>query len=326
MQDQTKTAKPGQAPVAEALSIVLPAYNEAAIIDKIVTRLRELFPAAELIVVDDKSEDDTALKASEAGARVVRHHYNMGNGAAIKTGARAAVGDVIVFMDADGQHDDRDIPRLLEKIDHGYELVIGARGRESQASRTRGFGNRLLNGLASLLTGFPIPDLTSGFRAVRRKTFMEFIYLLPNGFSYPTTSTMAFLRSGYPVGYVPIRARSRVGKSKINLIRDGIKFLVIVMKITTLFSPMRFFLPASIFFFILGLGRYLYIYWQSGQFSSMAGVLFITSVLVFLIGLISEQITALHYGISKSTIDDGNRPGQAPPVSRSAAGKSSQQG
>lgn len=304
MQDQTKTAKPGPDPVAAAPSIVLPAYNEAAIIDRIVIRLRDLFPAADLIVVDDKSEDDTALKASEAGARVIRHHYNMGNGAAIKTGARAAMGDVIIFMDADGQHDDRDIPRLLEKIDQGYDLVIGARARESQASWARDFGNRLLNGLASVLTGFPILDLTSGFRAVRRRTFMEFVYLLPNGYSYPTTSTMAFLRSGYPVAYVPIKARSRIGKSKINLVRDGIRFLVIVMKITTLFSPMRFFLPASLFFFVLGLGRYLYVYWFSGQFSNMAGVLFVTSVLVFLIGLISEQVTALHYGISRSKIDE----------------------
>ena len=281
------------------LSIVLPAYNEAAIIGTIVQRLLDLFPKAELVVVDDKSEDDTAIKAQEAGARVVRHHYNMGNGAAIKTGARNAKGDIIVFMDGDGQHDDRDIPELVKKIEEGYELVIGARAPDTQANWIRALGNTMLNKFASLMTSFTILDLTSGFRAVRRKTFQDFIYLLPNGYSYPTTSTMAYLRSGLPVAYVPIRARSRVGKSKINLFKDGARFLVIIMKVTTVFSPMRIFLPASLLFFCLGLGRYLYFFIQTGQFSNMAGVLFVTSVLIFLIGLVSEQVTALHYGSSR---------------------------
>lgn len=283
---------------AVTISIVLPAYNEAEIIGTIVTRLLAGFPDAEIIVVDDCSQDDTAEKARRAGARVISHHYNMGNGAAIKTGARHATGKIIVFMDGDGQHDDRDIASLLEKISDGYELVVGARAPETQASWMRRVGNKLLNGLASAMTGFPVLDLTSGFRAVRNSTFEEFLHLLPNGYSYPTTSTMAYLRSGYPVTYVPIRARKRVGKSKINLVRDGVRFLVIVMKVATLFSPMRIFLPASLLFFGLGLSRYLYYYLQTNQFSNMAGVFLITSVLVFLIGLISEQITTLHYGLS----------------------------
>jgi len=282
-----------------AFSIVLPAYNEAEIIGKIVSRLQTRYPEAEILVVDDKSEDETAAIAERAGARVIRHLYNMGNGAAIKTGARHATGDIIIFMDADGQHDDRNIPVLIDQINAGYELVIGARAPESQASIFRGIGNSVLNVFASLMTGFRIADLTSGFRAVRRDAFMEFLHLLPNGFSYPTTSTMAFLRSGYPVAYIPIKARKRVGKSKINLIRDGMRFLVIVMRVATLFSPMRIFLPVSLLFFGLGLGRYLYFYFQTNQFSNMAGVLFVTSVLVFLIGLVSEQITALHYGLSR---------------------------
>lgn len=281
------------------LSIVLPAYNEAGIIKKIMERLRAQYPKAEIIVVDDKSEDDTAEIAEQAGARVIRHLYNMGNGAAIKTGARHATRETIVFMDADGQHDDRDISRLIDKVEEGYDLVIGARSADTHASLFRGLGNKLLNLFASVMTGHRILDLTSGFRAVRRGPFSEFLYLLPNGFSYPTTSTMAFLRSGHPVAYVPIKARKRVGKSKINLVRDGMRFLVIVMRITTLFSPMRLFLPLGLLFFALGLGRYLYFYVQTGQFSNMAGVLFVTSVLIFLIGLISEQITALHYGLSR---------------------------
>jgi glycosyltransferase involved in cell wall biosynthesis len=290
--------KSGEMPQS-TLSIVLPAYNEAEFIEKIVSRLRTRYPEAEILVVDDNSADDTAAIAEQAGARVVRNHYNMGNGAAIKTGARNASGEIMVFMDADGQHDDRDIPRLIEKIEEGYDLVVGARDSDSQASVFRGLGNKLLNLFASIMTGHRIHDLTSGFRAVRRKPFMEFLYLLPNGFSYPTTSTMAFLRSGRPVAYVQIKARKRVGKSKINLLRDGMRFLVIIMKVSTLFSPMRLFLPLGLLFFSLGLGRYLYHYFQTNQFSNMSGVLFVTSVLIFLIGLISEQITALHYGLSR---------------------------
>jgi len=282
----------------ERLSIVLPAFNEAATIGTVVTRLRKSFPHAEVLVVDDGSSDATSAEANAAGARVVRHAYNMGNGAAIKSGARHASGDLLVFMDADGQHDDRDIGRLLEKVDEGYELVIGARAADTQASIGRWFGNGLLNRFATLITGRKIEDLTSGFRAARGETFRQFLYLLPNGFSYPTTTTMAYMRSGYPVTFIPIRARARFGKSNINLIRDGIRFLVIIMKLATLFSPMRFFLPVSLMFFLIGLSRYLYFYLTSGRFSMMAGVFFTTSVLIFLIGLISEQITNVHYGIS----------------------------
>ncbi len=280
------------------LSIVLPAYNEADTVGSVVKGLCHAFPQAEVLVINDSSIDATASEAEKAGAKVICHKYNMGNGAAIKTGARHARGEILVFMDADGQHGTEDVQRLLDKMEAGYELVIGARDSPSQANRGRLMGNALLNRLASLLTGFRIEDLTSGFRAVRASTFRQFLYLLPNGFSYPTTSTMAFLRSGYPVTFIPIKAKQRKGKSKINPLRDGIRFMVITMKMTTLFSPMRVFFPMSLLFFILGMGRYIYFYWQTGNFSNVAGLLFATAVLVFLIGLISEQITALHYGLS----------------------------
>jgi len=279
-------------------SIVIPAYNEEVSIADLISSLAQSYPEAEILVIDDKSTDRTPELALQAGARVIQHKYNMGNGAGIKTGARHAKGEVVVFMDADGQHDSADISRLLQRIDEGYDLVIGARASDTQASKSRWLGNKLLSKFASLMTGRPIPDLTSGFRAVRASTFKEFIHLLPNGFSYPTTSTMAYMRSGYQVSFIPIRAGQRKGKSKISLVRDGIRFLVVIMKITTLFSPMRFFFPASVFFFLSGLLRYIYFYWTTGNFSEMAGVMFITAILVFLIGLISEQITALHYGIS----------------------------
>ncbi|MCP4992295.1 MAG: glycosyltransferase family 2 protein, partial [Gammaproteobacteria bacterium] len=269
----------------------------------LVSFLAESFPEAEILVVDDNSTDGTIELAQRAGAKVIQHKYNMGNGAGIKTGARNAKGDVLVFMDADGQHDPKDISRLLQGIDEGYDLVIGARESDTQASKGRWLGNKLLNRFASLLTGRRIPDLTSGFRAVRADTFREFIHLLPNGFSYPTTSTMAYLRSGYPVSFIPIRAGQRKGRSKISFIRDGIRFMVVIMKVATLFSPMRFFFPASVLFFLTGLLRYIYFYWITGAFSEIAGVMFITAILVFLIGLISEQITALHYGISSRKIN-----------------------
>jgi glycosyltransferase involved in cell wall biosynthesis len=292
-------------PAKLKISIVLPAYNEEASIGDVVTNLVDRFPKAEVLVIDDCSSDKTYEIAGKCGARVIRHRYNMGNGASIKTGARNAEGDVLVFMDADGQHDPEDIESLLQGLDDGYEMVIGAREPNSQANKQRWLGNMLLNKFASLMTGRKIPDLTSGFRAVKADIFREFIHLLPNGFSYPTTSTMAFLRSGYPVLFVPIRAHKRIGKSNISFFRDGIRFLVVIMKVTTLFSPMRLFFPASLFFFLIGLFRYTYFYLNTGNFSEMAGVMFITAILVFLIGLISEQITALHYGISaRKTIDD----------------------
>ncbi len=287
------------------LSIVLPAYNEEASVGVVVSGLVEKYPGAEVLVIDDCSTDRTRDVAQQAGARVVSHKYNMGNGAGIKTGARSAKGEVLVFMDADGQHNHKDIDKLLQGINDGYEMVVGARESDTQASKRRWLGNNLLNRFASLLTGRHIPDLTSGFRAVRADTFREFIHLLPNGFSYPTTSTMAYLRSGYPVLFIPTRAGQREGASKIRFVRDGVRFMVVVMKVATLFSPMRFFFPASLFFFFIGGLRYTYFYYATGSFSAMSGVMFITAILIFLIGLISEQITALHYGISsRKTLDD----------------------
>ncbi len=287
-------------PSTETYSIVLPAYNEAGVVGSVVSRLREQFPDAELLVVDDCSTDETAAEARQAGAKVISHQYNMGNGAAIKTGARHAKGDVLVFMDADGQHSAKHVRQLLDRISDGYDMAVGARDAGSQANRRRLLGNGILNRLASVLTGHRIDDLTSGFRAVRAEVFRQFLYLLPNGFSYPTTSTMAFLRSGYSVVYVPISVGKRKGRSKISLLRDGTRFLVIIMKMTTLFSPMRVFFPLSIMFLLLGFLRYIYFYWQTGGFSNMAGVMFTTAVIVFLIGLVSEQVTALHYGLSQA--------------------------
>jgi glycosyltransferase involved in cell wall biosynthesis len=273
----------------------LPAKNEAAAIGQTVSRVVTLLPEAEVIVVDDGSKDSTAEIAFEAGAKVVSHPYSKGNGAAIKTGARTASGDVIVFMDADGQHDPADIQRLLDRINEGYDLVVGARQRGSQASVGRGLANGFYNRLATYMTGHNVEDLTSGFRAVRADKFREFLYLLPNGFSYPTTSTMAFFRAGYSVAYEPIHAAQRVGKSHIKPLKDGVRFLLIIFKIGTLYSPLKLFAPVSVIAFLIATLWYGYTLVMDGRFTNMSALLYTGSVMVFLMGLISEQITALMY-------------------------------
>lgn len=279
-------------------SVVLPAKNESAAIGATVAGIRQHYPdatAVEVLVVNDGSTDDTAAVAQAAGARVVHHPYSKGNGAAIKTGARAAQGEVLVFMDADGQHDPADIPRLLAKLDEGYDMVVGARQKGSQASIGRGVANAFYNCMASYMTGNRVEDLTSGFRAVRANKFREFLYLLPNGFSYPTTSTMAFFRAGYSVAYVPIRAAKRIGKSHIRLLRDGTRFLLIIFKIGTLYSPLKLFGPVAAAMFVLATGWYAHTLLEYGRFTNMSALLYTGSVVVFLMGLISEQITSLMY-------------------------------
>ena len=277
------------------ISIVLPAKNESAAIGQTIAQIQQLQLEHEIIVVNDGSTDSTKAVAEQAGATVVTHPYSKGNGAAIKTGARTATGDVIIFMDADGQHDPNDIPKLLEKINQGYDLVVGARQKGSQASVGRGVANALYNNLATYMTEQKVEDLTSGFRAVRADKFREFIYLLPNGFSYPTTSTMAFFRAGYSVTYVPIHAAKRIGKSHIQPLKDGVRFFLIIFKIATLFSPLKMFLPIAVILFMMATGWYGYTLYEYKRFTNMSALLYTGSIMIFLMGLISEQITALMY-------------------------------
>ena len=285
-------------PNSVALSIVIPARNESSAIGNVVRTAKSEYPDAEIIVVDDGSTDDTARTAEEAGAMVIRHPESLGNGAAVKSGARAAHGEILALMDGDGQHDPREIGRLLEKLDQGYDMAVGARDSGSHASIGRLLGNKLYNELASRLSGRRITDLTSGFRLVRAELFRKFLYLLPNGFSYPTTITMAFLRSGYAICFEPITVGARTGKSHIRPIRDGVRFFAIIFKIATLYAPLKIFLPISGLFFATGLGYYAYTYFTSGRFTNMSLLVFSASVIIFLIGLISEQITTLTYSKS----------------------------
>ena len=277
------------------LSIILPCRNEAPSLANLLPALKTLYPQAEIIVVDDGSTDNSVDIATQAGVRVVRHFYNLGNGAAIKSGARAAQGEILVFMDADSQHNPQDIAKLLAPLQAGYDMAVGARGAGSQASVGRWAANNLYNALASWMVGHHIADLTSGFRAVRAEKLREFLYLLPNGFSYPTTLTMAFFRAGYMVNYVPIQVHKRLGKSHIKPLRDGVRFLMIIFKIGTLYAPLKLFGPLSLFFFLLGSGYYSYTFMTMGRFTNMSALLYINAVIIFMIGLVSEQITSLIY-------------------------------
>lgn len=279
----------------QRISVIMPAKNESAGLAAVLPVLWSCLPSAEIIVVDDGSSDDTAAVARALRATVITHPYSKGNGAAIKSGARVASGEILVFMDADGQHKPEDIFGLLRQLENGADMAVGARTRGSQAGVHRAVANGFYNRLASWMVGHVVEDLTSGFRAVRADKFRQFLYLLPNGFSYPTTITMSFFRAGYSVGYVPIFAPKRIGRSHIRLFRDGARFVLIIFKIGTLYSPLKLFLPISFAFFALGLSYYGYTLFAFHRFTNMSALLFVTSVLIFMIGLVSEQITALMF-------------------------------
>jgi glycosyltransferase involved in cell wall biosynthesis len=276
------------------VSIVIPAYNEADVIGAVVTSLAASAAWHEIIVVDDGSGDDTAGRAAAAGAAVVRHPYNKGNGAAVKSGIRRATGDFVIIVDGDGQHRPEDARRIASRLGE-YDLVIGARAAATQATHTRRIGNGALNSLASYLTGRTIPDLTSGFRGARRDCLCEFIHLLPNGFSTPTTTTLAFIKAGYNVAFEPVEARNRVGDSKIRLARDGAKFFMIILKIVTIFSPLRVFVPLAAVTILSGLGYGLWNAVAHSRIPNGAVLLILFGVMVFLVGLVSEQISALRF-------------------------------
>ncbi len=281
------------------LSVVIPAYNEEQAISEVVSKVHQVLSEGDLeyevIVIDDGSKDQTGEKAREAGARVLSHAYNIGNGAAVKTGIRAARGEIILMMDGDGQHDPEDIPSMLEKMDT-YDMVVGSRTKDSDTDVHRDFGNIFYNLFASYICNRKIKDLTSGFRAFRADIGREFLHLLPNTFSYPTTITLAVARSGYPFVYHPIQVSRRKGQSKINLVRDGLRFFLIIFKVATLFSPLKVFIPASLGLFLLGFGYGLYKVLVLGtRYGPTSAMLMTMAGLVFLIGLVSEQLTQLRY-------------------------------
>ena len=291
-----------------AISVIIPAYNEGAVIGDVVSQVHGTLHSYndnyEVLVVDDGSTDQTAAFAQEAGAQVIQHPYNIGNGAAVKTGIRNAQGEVIVMLDGDGQHDPADIPRLLEKVGP-YDMVVGARSKESETGIHRDAANRIYNWLASYICGRKIEDLTSGFRAVKADIARGFMYLLPNEFSYPSTITLALVRSGYSLAYIPIRTARRVGKSKIRLLQDGSRFFLIILKIATFFSPMKVFLPASVLMFSVGFGYGLYkVVALNARYGPTSAMLMTMAILVFLVGLVSEQVAQLRFDKSDDLMSD----------------------
>ncbi len=277
------------------VSIIIPAYNEEHSIGNIVRKIRDIYPDYHIIVVDDGSTDKTADLAKNAGAQVHSHPYNIGNGAAVKTGIRISRAQYLVFMDGDGQHDPRDIEPMVKFLSE-FDMVVGERTLKSHASWLRAFGNSLYNKLASYVAKFKIKDLTSGFRALKADVAREFLYLLPNTYSYPTTLTLGVLRTGRSVKYLPVPVHQRnKGRSNINILKDGVNFIMVIVKICTLYSPLRIFLPASFVMFLMGLCYYGYTFFTQGRFTNMSMLLFTTSILIFMLGLISEQICQMRF-------------------------------
>jgi len=277
-----------------ATSIVIPAFNEAAAIAAVVRDLAVAARWREILVVDDGSTDDTGASAAAAGARVIRHPYNKGNGAAVKSGIREATGEFILLADGDGQHRPSDATRLVSQLDP-YDLVVGARSRQTQAGLARRLGNATLNAIASYLTQQRIPDLTSGFRAARRDRLLEFLHLLPNGFSTPTTTTLAFMKAGYSVRFEPVQAAQREGASKIRLGSDGFGFFMILLKVITIFSPLRIFVPVSVAAFSIGAAYAIWTIATQSHVTNSSVLLILLSVVILLVGLVSEQISSLRF-------------------------------
>jgi glycosyltransferase involved in cell wall biosynthesis len=277
-----------------ATSVVIPAFNEAASIGTVVRELSAAAPWLEILVIDDGSADDTGAQASAAGARVIRHPYNKGNGAAVKTGIRDARGAFVLIADGDGQHRPADAARLVSQLD-AYDLVVGARSGRTQAGLARRLGNAALNGIAGYLAQQRIPDLTSGFRAARRECLVEFLHLLPNGFSTPTTTTLAFMKAGYSVRFEPVDAARRQGASNIRLGSDGVQFLLILLKVITIFSPLRIFLPVSAASFLVGAAYAAWTIATQSHVTNSSVLLILLSVVIFLVGLVSEQISSLRF-------------------------------
>jgi glycosyltransferase involved in cell wall biosynthesis len=283
---------------AAMVSVIIPAMNEAAAVGEVVRELAAAAPWHEILVIDDGSSDDTGRQAEAAGARVIRHPYNKGNGAAVKSGIRASTGEYVLIVDGDGQHKPSDALRLTSRLGE-YDLVVGARAADTQAGLVRRWGNAALNWLAGFLTERHIPDLTSGFRAARRSCLLEFIGLLPNGFSTPTTTTLCFIKAGYSVGFEPVEARQRVGASKIRLSSDGPKFLLIMLRVITIFSPLRIFIPISAASLIVGTAYAVWTVITQQHITNSSVLLIVLAVIVFLVGLVSEQISALRSDVRR---------------------------
>jgi glycosyltransferase involved in cell wall biosynthesis len=299
--ERRMTEPAGQAPREWPFttSVVIPAYNEGPRVGAIVRAIRERLPQAEIIVVDDASGDDTSAQAAAAGARVITRPHNVGNGAGVKTGVRAASGEVVVVMDADGQHDPDDLPRLLDHVGR-YDMVVATRlDRESQENAVRWLGNGAVNAFGSYLVGMPMLDLTSGYRAFKREVLLEFLHLLPNSFGWPNTSAMALAKAGYHIRFEPVAMRRRQGgRSTQKLFKNGIRNLLIMLRMVSLFAPLRVYFPVALAMFALSLLAYVASVAVNGvwlKIPNATAALFVGGIVVFMFGLLAEQIAGLRF-------------------------------
>jgi glycosyltransferase involved in cell wall biosynthesis len=275
-------------------TIIIPAFNEEASIGDVVRIMGNQYPEMGVIVVDDGSTDDTLSQAELAGAKIIRHYTNLGYGAALKTGVRSTDADVIIFFDADGQHDPRDVGRLVQAIED-CDMVVGVRQKESYVPPVRRPGKRILNWVANIVCGQRIPDVNSGLRAIRRDIFLKYVHLLPYGFSLSTTTTIAFLKAGRVVKYIPIVVKKRQGASTVRQLKHGPESLLLILRLIVLFEPLKIFLAVagglfalSIFSLVIDL-----VLTKSGGISDTTVLLSIATLIVFMFGLVCDQVSAL---------------------------------
>jgi len=273
-------------------TIIIPAYNEEEGIRSVINGLKSMPDKYEILVVDDGSTDNTFKIASETGVRVIRQPYNKGYGAALKTGIRNAKSNLVLFMDADGQHQTSDIKEIM-RYTGNYDMVVGARTKRTKISFLRKPGKKILAIIANYLAGMKIPDLNSGFRVIKKDVVMEFMHILPNSFSFTTTITLGCIMAGYSIKYVPINMLERVGTSKINPFRDGSRFILLMIRTIMLFNPLKIFLPISVIIFLLGISDLTYELIYYFNVSSLSILLFLSSLIVFFIGIMADQISMM---------------------------------
>lgn len=300
---------------APDLTVLLPAYREVVGVGAVVRRIREVLDASswtyEILVVDDGSDDGTATAATAAGARVLVLPANLGNGAAAKAGIREARGRYCCLLDADGQHPPEGIPRLLEHLPT-YDMVVAARTPDSPQQLHRRAANWVFNRFSSYIVSYPIEDLTSGFRVFKTQIARQYLTLLPNRYSYPTTITLAIIRGGYAVKYVPVRTTVPLGRSTLRPVENGVRFLLVLFKIAANFEPGRVLLPVSAFLATLGLGYGAWSIGRHRQFSNGALLLLLMGVFTFLLALVAQKLSTVR-SASRSA-----RPGITSPRSRTA--------
>jgi glycosyltransferase involved in cell wall biosynthesis len=274
------------------ISIIIPAFNEEEVIGSVVQSIHSAFPDSEIIVVNDGSTDNTAAELSKSGVIILNHDLNRGYGASLKTGARAARRDYVLFCDGDGQHSVEDVRRLMNECD-GYDLVVGARKSDSHRPFLRRPGKFVMRKYSEFLAGTKIPDLNSGLRIFKRDTLMRYLHLMPDGFSFSTTSTFTMIKSNRKYKYIPITVQKRIGKSSVRQLKHGPQALMLMLRLAVLFEPLKLFLWIAGILFILSLASLAIDMCSAGGFSDTTVILSIATIIIFMSGLLCDQVSAM---------------------------------